>query len=127
MIQSRTGYTQTAHGTFTVYVQPNTPHCGQISADHLIQLNYRYEVTLKYHRDALNEQGFLQDNLYFAEYFGNFKFVHIGISCEKLADVIADQLLEALGDRACLCTSVTVGIGAVPDVMVYSHRGAIDS
>src|SRR5690349_10291975 len=105
MIQhSLTGFTQKAYGEFTVRLAPNTPHCGPKSTTFVERSDpYRYEIELVYNSQALDAQGFLIDNLWFREYFNSLRDVVLSISCELLAQQIAQDMCTALGDRACHC------------------------
>ncbi len=80
--------------------------------------SFDYQVTATYHGNALDAQGFLLDNTYFARYFADFAGVQVGVSCEVLACTIAEQLLAELGTRACDCDAIEVTLWGVPGVSV---------
>lgn len=111
-------FTQTATGSFAARVRPGTPHCGPTTHTYPTKLQFTYVIELKYHGNALDANGFLVDNTWFAQYFAPYEDSQISISCENLARLIARDCLKVLGNRACQCECVTVSIGAVPGVMV---------
>lgn len=112
------GYIQRAQGKFTTWLMPDTPHCGPKSADHLIRDTFGYVVEIKFAPDALDDKGFLLDNLWFAQYFDNLQDVRIAISCEKLAGVIASDICREIGPRACACDAVSVTLEPIVGVTV---------
>lgn len=97
-------YTQKAQGNFSFYGLPNTPHCGPKTSVFPVRIQCEYCVTLDYDDCALDSNGFLLDNTYFAVYFGDFAYCRIGFSCERLAKLIAEQLKRISGARHCECT-----------------------
>lgn len=72
-------------GSFTCAIQPGTPHCGP---DEQLLREFRYVVTCKAGDDALDNHGFLIDNMtisaYFEQKYGNPNDP-VTMSCEMLA------------------------------------------
>ncbi len=108
-------FTQHADGEFSVYLRPNTPHCGPRTRTIAVSETFAYTLSITYKRDSLDANGFLLDNTWFASYFDAFKCAQIGISCEKLCCLIADDLARECGAR---CESIAVRIRPVHGVWV---------
>ncbi len=111
-------FTQQAEGTFAVYLRPNTPHCGPRTRAIAVRETFEYRIVLTFGKDALDEHGFLIDNTWFSQYFASFDGVQIGISCEKLTCLIADDLARHCGARLCQCRALEVAIKPVAGVWV---------
>ncbi len=112
------GFTQSANGTFSVYLRPGTPHCGPRTRATPLREAFDYQVTIGYHSDALDEHGFLVDNTWFAQYFEAFSHAQIGISCERLCCLIASDIATVVGSRICKCNAIAVRIKPVTGVWV---------
>src|SRR5580704_16110435 len=89
-------FRQTAHGKFCCGVIPLTPHCGP--DDRKCHMDYR--VTVDWQDHPLDRDGFLLDNTWFRQYFADFAQCRVRISCERLAEVIAEQVFSACSGRA---------------------------
>lgn len=118
MIAKLSTFTQKANGTFAVYLRPNTPHCGPRTSAHPIRETFSYRVSLTFSQDALDQHGFLVDNTFFRDYFASFNGVQIGISCERLTCLIAEDLARECGSRLCQCRALEVAIKPVSGVWV---------
>lgn len=86
-------YAQTFHGTLRCYLKPGTPHCGAVAVDYLAQASFRFTISVHYPAPAeLDDNGFLLDNTYFEQYFESFGCCQIAISCERLVQLVADDI-----------------------------------
>lgn len=98
-------FQQYVRGLFTIAVT-GPYHCGP---DHTSPKEFGYEVTLHYPNDALDAEGFLQDNLEFIRYTDEY-FVNLGttdLSCELLARKCA---LDLCGLSLACCKAVKASI-----------------
>lgn len=112
------GFTQTAHGQFTAYLQPNSPHCGPDQSHTPISRRFAFKVQIIWSAEALDEQGFLLDNTWFHSYFASLEHARISISCEKPAILACEDICRECGPRLCHCESVSVEIEGIPGVTV---------
>lgn len=91
-------FQQYVRGSFVIEVF-GPYHCGP---NHISPKHFEYEVTLHYPNDALDKDGFLQDNLDFVQYVDVF-FTGLSrteLSCELLARKCAMDLC-GLSPSAC--------------------------
>lgn len=107
-------FEQHAAGHITLKVVPGSPHCGV--DDNAVKLSY--QIDLAYDKDALDEHGFLLDNTAFRGYFTALSTVPIDISCERLAEKIAEDVLAMMGARATHVRSVRVTLSPFKGVSV---------
>lgn len=107
---------QSAKGDFVIRLKPGTPHCGYTTAPYAIAASFRYDLSLTWDQSALDTNGFLLDNTWFAGYFGYFTDTLLSVSCERLAQLIADDIWRECGTRGLLRCEVR--ISALPDVWV---------
>lgn len=87
-------FKQTVSGKFSVDVEGRY-HCGP---DHTSPKVFDFEVYIEYLKEALDEHGFLMDNLSFAEYFTDL--YKTDKSCELLALQAFDDFKLRLQQRA---------------------------
>jgi hypothetical protein len=100
-------YRQFGYGEFDVYVVGEN-HCGP---NHESPKSFNYEVEVRYPLDALDERGFLLDNLSFQEYF---EALHqTSYSCELLATHAACTFWDMAEGR---CEQVRVCIWGIREV-----------
>lgn len=112
-------FIQRAEGDFTVMLAPHTPHCGPDQADFPIPGHFRYEVDVEYDPKALDENGFLLDNLEFKNYFNSLAlYGPISMSCEKLCESAEEAFCQRLGDRRKHCHGIKVRLWAMPGVSI---------
>lgn len=92
-------FLQYAQGRFITEVT-GPFHCGP---NHDSPKVFEYEVTLHYPPDALDDEGFLQDNLTFIETVAHyFDRIHTtDLSCERLAQRAARELCEVSPITCC--------------------------
>jgi hypothetical protein len=114
-----TSFRQTAQGRFDFRVRPNTPHCGPSTAQYPAKMQANYEVEITYGKNALDKRGFLLDNTWFGEYFQGFSESQIGISCECLCQLVADDIVGQLRREGRPAVKVSVCIEAIPGVKVH--------
>lgn len=107
-------FEQHASGHVVLKVVPGTPHCGV--DDNTLKL--RYQIDLKFDKDALDEHGFLLDNTAFRGYFTALSTVPIDYSCERLADKVAEDILAMMGERAEHVHSIRVTLSPFNGVSV---------
>lgn len=107
------GYSQSAQGKFECGIRSGFPHCGPAGR---LTVNIEYRIRLEFRADAPDANGFLLDNTFFAHFFVAFRDSRIAISCEKLAEVIADQICDLSN-----CYALSVELSAVPGVWVAVH------
>jgi len=91
-------YLQRFHGVFTAYAVQGTPHCGVMHG----RIECPVEIQVRYRAGAevLDQDGFLLDNTWFRQYLADFYHVQLTISCERVAALMAEQIMEAAGGRA---------------------------
>lgn len=99
-------FIQRASDSFTIEVH-GPYHCGP---DHTSPKQFTFEVELSYPESALDENGFLLDNLYFKRYFDGLGCTEL--SCEQLCRKAAHDLQLATDNRA---DRTTVAIWAIPN------------
>jgi hypothetical protein len=97
-------FVQRAQGSFTVEVHGEY-HCGP---NHDSPKEFTYEVEIHYPEEALDENGFLLDNLFCGRYFNSLGSTEL--SCERLARKAAMDLHSA----ARMAKRTAVGIWAIP-------------
>lgn len=107
-----TNFSQQAKGEFQVEVVKGTHHCGVDDR----RGQFKYEVTVLFHANPLNEYGFLLDNTDFQHYFQNLG--PVDISCELLAERSANDFLNLLKGREHLVKSLQVKIYPFGEVYV---------
>lgn len=109
-------FAQHAAGDFVVKTVPATSHCGRTSGNG----HFRYCVDINYHSDAaLDEHGFLLDNLDFQDYFDSLSDVKI--SCERMAQEAVNYFIGKLGPRISHAASIAVRIYPFGEVYVESR------
>lgn len=92
-------YTQRSNGhRFEVYAVPGTPHCGRTQGR--IQFTVDLEIMFPAGSASLSPQGFLQDNLWFEQYFEALNGIRLAMSCEHLAQFISEQI-ASLAPKPC--------------------------
>jgi hypothetical protein len=108
-------YTLRRWGEFECAIKPGTPHCGP---DDKILRTFRYEIVCQASDDALDEHGFLIDNMTVSSYvtttYGN-PDNPVTESCERLAQHIADGI-KGLIPVLSSCETL--------DVTIYPFEGA---
>jgi hypothetical protein len=92
-------FLQYAQGRFITEVTGEF-HCGR---NHDSPKIFEYEVTLHYPADALDAEGFLQDNLTYLETVEHyFNSIHsTELSCEQLSRKAAKDLCEISPETCC--------------------------
>lgn len=107
---------QYTRGAFTIAVT-GAYHCGP---NHDSPKDFEYEVTTHYGNDALDHDGFLQDNLLFIasckEYFNGLGETEL--SCELLARQTAIDLCSRSPD---LCKGVKVAIWPISNMVKVEY------
>ena len=97
---------QRAVDTFSIEVE-GPYHCGP---DNTSPKSFDYEITIEYLNDALDERGFVLDNLAFREYFAGLK--RTSLSCELLCCKCARDLMALTEGKA---LRVCVAIWAIKE------------
>lgn len=111
----RPAYTQHAEGSFHCTLVPGTNHCGIDDTD----ATFKYAVDIEYtSRDALDDKGFLLDNLTFRSYFNSLGAVRI--SCEEVAHAACEYFKGLLAPRMKFVASIRVRIFPFEGVWVES-------
>lgn len=114
-------YTQRAKGQFETYLRPNSPHCGYKVADWPIRESFTYDIEIR--AKQLDPNNFMLDNTWFQQYFGDFNFSQITVSCERLARLIAEDIIKAYSPREVELVRVTLSAVAGTSVMCeYSQE-----
>lgn len=109
-------FRQHAAGDFTCRVVPGTPHCGKDEGTG----HFRYCVDVTYHnKAALDDNGFLLDNLDFQRWFDGLG--PVSISCEALAIEACKHFEARLGDRLKYVDLLDVKIYPFGDVYVEAE------
>lgn len=111
-------YRQTANGTVTLQTVPETNHCGIAGGP--VQLNY--VVDMIFDHDALDESGFLLDNLAFRGCFEGLANTPVDMSCERLAGHVAEIMKSMLGARADKLQSITVSLSPFQGATIHHHE-----
>lgn len=106
-------FTQHATDCFTVEVT-GPYHCGP---DDTSPRQFKFEVTIEYPDDALDEKGFLLDNLTFKQYFNSLGVTDL--SCELLCRKATNDLHAMTNGRA---YETQVAIWAIPNEAKVVHR-----
>lgn len=111
-------YSQRFTGIFTAYAVKGTPHCGvehgRISCPVTIEVGYRAGA------GVLDQNGFLMDNTWFRQYVADFADTRLTVSCERLAAMMAQQVLECCGDRGEWCKVSLEPVAGVQ--VIVEHR-----
>lgn len=100
----KSGFRQHVEGEFEVIVKGQN-HCG---IDDEPRKAFRYEVDIFYPPDALDERGFLLDNLTFRSYFSSIG--ETDMSCERLAQSAHAYFCGLLQGRGLHCRVAIWGI-----------------
>src|SRR4051812_42915223 len=98
-------FKQYAKGSFTCGIS-GLYHCGP---DDTSPKRFDYEVELRYPATALDERGFLLDNLDFRHYFESLGAS--SVSCELLAKQACEYFYREAGGRA---VAIEVSIWGLP-------------
>lgn len=108
---------QHASGKFSCDVVPGTPHCGKDEN----RGHFRYCVDVVYSsHEALDDRGFLLDNLDFKHYFDGV--TRVSVSCEQLAMDACRYFTRKLEGRLKHVVSIDVKIYPFGDVYVESEE-----
>lgn len=91
-------FEQHTHGTTTLTVDPATHHCG--IADKSNRICITYTVSMQFTEGALDENGFLLNNLWFKGYFAQMSLTPVTLSCEELCQKVCNDICSELGERA---------------------------
>ena len=97
-------FRQVANGSFSADVE-GCFHCGP---NHDSPKAFDYEVEVHYPSEALDERGFLMDNLAFSEYFTQLQKVEH--SCELLAKTAAEFFWNIAKGR---CKEIRVAVWGI--------------
>ncbi len=109
-------FVQEAEGKFSIRLHPNTPHCGYSNATWAIAATFEYRLILVWSVSALDSNGFLLDNTYFGDYFLAFRDSLLSVSCERFAQLIADDMVREAGTRGLVRCDVR--LSAIPGVWI---------
>ncbi len=105
-------YEQAYQGVMECYLVAGHPHCGAAAG----KAEFPVKVTVQWHHSALDSNGFLLDNTWFAEYVNAFKGIHLTISCENLLALILRDIRTAVSDRR--WHRITAALRGIPAVEI---------
>lgn len=95
-------------------------HCG-IQKDYV---SLKYNIVIKCNLEALDDKGFLIDNVEFQKWFEWAESVSWEESCEEICKIVHDAFCRRLEDRLQYVVSIKVTLSAVKGVtMTYCNKG----